>query len=83
MRLLTASSLCFAERTLVIILQLKAKSTPTGEAPSCLFEKIRTEVIAPGLSSLINDALTAGSYLNLFYPTRVAAIQKSSSNFYF
>ena len=61
------------------ILSFTSKGTPNNEVPSCIYRKI-TEIIAPVLSSLINEAAVSGSYNNLFEVARVTPIHKSGSD---
>ena len=59
-----------------IILPFKSNCAPINEVPSCIYRK-NTDIIAPVLSSLINEAVASGSYPNLFKVARVTLIHKS------
>ena len=65
-----------------IILSFKSMSAPINEVPSCIYRKI-ADIIAPVLSSLINETVVSGSYPNLFKVAGVTPIHKSGSKFYF
>ena len=71
-----------AEEIYNIILSFKSKGAPINEVPSCIFRKI-ADIIAPVLSSLINEAVASGSYPNLFKVARVTPIHKAGSKFDF
>ena len=58
------------------------EGAPINEVPSCIYREI-ADVIAPVLSSLINEAVASDSYPNLFKVLRVTPIHKSGSEFCF
>ena len=61
-----------------ITLSFKSKGAAISKVPSCIYRKL-ADIIAPVLSSSINEVVVYGSYSNLFKVARVTTIHKSGS----
>ena len=71
-----------SEEVYNILVSFKSKGPPINEVPSCIFRKF-ADIIAPVLSTLINEAVASGSHPNLFIVARVTPIHKAGSKFVF